>query len=441
MKYIPHKYQAIAYRKAYNNPKFMHLLDMGLGKTVVTLTLIADLLNEFEIFKPLIVAPKFVAENTWPAELAKWDHLEGFKLSVITGTEAQRIRALEANVDIWVISRDNILWLVKYLGKKWNFDMLVLDESSNFKNPAAKRFKAVKTILPKLKRLLELTGTPIPNGLMDLWSQMFLIDQGQRLFKFKESFRATYFQPTKALAHGAMQYEINKGAEDLIYEKIKDVCLSMKAVDWLDLPERRDIVRPVELSDYSEYEQFKRDKILELEEGEITAFNASSLYIKLLQYANGAVYDSDSTWHVVHDEKLDALEEAIEELQGQNVIVFYQFKSDIERIKKRLPDCVQLKKAEQINDWNAGKINILLAHPASTAYGLNLQHGGHYIIWFGVPASLELYQQAVARLARQGQKYMVSNIMILVKGTPEYKVYRGLINKTFRQDQLFEALK
>lgn len=441
--YVPHRHQQIAIKRNIDNPFYIDLLDMGLGKTSITLFVIRDLLNQLLIKKPLIVAPKFVTEETWPAELAEWDQLEGFTMSVIAGTETERISALKTQADIYIVSRDNILWLERYLGRKWAFDMLVLDESSNFKNPATKRFKAVKRILPKVKRLLELTGTPIPNGLMDLWSQMFLIDQGERLYKYKESFRAMYFHPTVALGHGQMQYEINKGAEEIIYDKIKDRCLSMKAVDWLELPERRDIIKPVYLSEKlkKEFEQFKRDRIIELPEGQITAFNASSLYTKLLQFANGAVYDSSSEYHVVHDEKLDALEETIEELQGANVIVFYQFKSDIERIKARLPKCVQLKKSDQIRDWNAGKINIMLAHPASTAYGLNLQAGGHYIIWFGLPASLELYQQAVARLARQGQKFMVSNIMILVKGTPEYKVHKSLMDKSFRQDQLFDALK
>lgn len=441
--YIPHPYQKIAIRKALINPKNIHLLDMGLGKSSITLFVIKRLMNDARIRKPLIIAPKFVTEHTWPAELNKWDQLEGFTMSVISGNPEQRLEALKAKADIYLVSRDNIVWLQALLRNRWDFDMLVIDESSNFKNPSSKRFKAVERILPKLKRLLELTGTPIPNGLQDLWSQIFLLDRGKRLFEYPTSFRYYFFHPTKALAHGAMQYEINKGAEEIIYDKIKDICLSMKAVDWLDLPERRDIVRPVVLSERlkKQYEAFKRDRIYELPEGQITAFNASSLYMKLLQFANGAVYDEMSDYHVVHDEKLDALEEVIEELQGQNVIIFYQFKSDIARIKKRFPDCVQLRKSEQIKEWNAGKINIMLAHPASTAYGLNLQEGGHYIIWFGLPASLELYQQAVARLARQGQKFMVSNIMLLVKGTPEYKVYRALIDKTFRQDQLFEALK
>lgn len=443
LSFKPHAYQQTAYDFAMQNPYCAELLDMGLGKSVITLNVIHTLIYNLEITKPLIVAPKFVTRHTWPAELDKWEHLSGLTISVIAGTLTERLAALEANADIYCVSRDNIAWLSTHLRNNWHFDMVVLDESSNFKNQGSKRWQAISYRLPSIKRMMLLTGTPIPNGLMDLWAQIYLIDRSnpKRLFEFQNSFIMTYFDAVKRLGHGGMKYEIKKGAEEIIYSKINDLCLSMKAADYLDLPERQDIIRKVTLSDYSEYEQFKRDKILELPEGEITAFNAASLYTKLLQYANGAIYDADKNYHVVHDEKLDALEEVIEELQGANCIIVYQFKSDIERIRKRIKDTVILKGNKEIADWNAGKINKMLTHAASTAYGLNLQHGGHYIIWFGVPASLELFQQMVARLLRQGQLHMVRNIMILVSGTPEIKVYRALLDKTFRQDQLFEALK
>jgi SNF2 family DNA or RNA helicase len=443
MKLIPHDYQLRAIATGKENDKYLYLLDMGLGKSVVTLTILKYLLNRSEVLKPLIIAPKFVAGDTWPTELAKWDHLAGFTMSVIAGTATERVQALNSNADIYVVSRDNIAWLVTYYGRKWPYDMLVLDESSNFKNASSKRFKAVKSVLPRTKRLIELTGTPIPNGLIDLWAQMFLIDQGERLHKFRESFRALYYHPTKALAHGAMQYEINKGAEDIIYDRIKDRCLSMRAVDHLDLPERRDIIREFYLSpaEMEAYKAFKRDKILETHEGQITAFNSSSLYGKLLQFSNGAVYDEDKNWHLVHDKKLDLLEEVVEEAQGHNVIICYQFKSDLERIKARFPTAVHIKKVEQIKSLKAGEINIAVCHAASLGYGLNLQEHLHIMIWYGLTNDAEQYWQMVKRIDRQGQKFMVSNIILLAHGTSEYKVHKSILDKTYNQDKLFEALK
>lgn len=437
------KYQRKAINSGIDNTKFAFLLEMGLGKSIVTLTIIKTLLNRSEVLKPLIVAPKFVVSDTWPNELAAWEHLNGFTMSLIVGNPEERIAAVHRNADIYVVSRDNILWLVNYLGRKWTYDMLVIDESSNFKNHTSKRFKAVKTILPRLKRLLELTGTPIPNGLIDLWAQMFLIDGGERLYKFKESFRAIYYHPTKALAHGAMQYAINKGAEDLIYEKIKDRCLSMRSIDYIELPERRDIIREfyLDAEEMAAYNDFKRDKILETHEGQITAFNSSSLYGKLLQFSNGAVYDENKNWHLVYDKKLDLLEEVIDECQGHNVIVCYQFKSDLERILKRFPTAVHVKKVEQIKPWNDGEINIMVGHAASIGIGLNLQHGGHIMIWFGLTNDAEQYWQMVKRIDRPGQKFMVSNIILLAHGTSEYKVHKSILAKTYDQDCLFEALK
>lgn len=436
-------YQRKTIKTGIDNPKYAFLLDMGLGKTIVTLTILKTLLNRSEVLKPLIIAPKFVVSDTWPNELASWEHLNGFTMSLIVGNPEERIAAVRRNADIYVVSRDNIIWLVEYLGRKWTYDMLIIDESSNFKNQKSQRFKAVKTVLPKLKRLLELTGTPIPNGLIDLWAQMFLIDGGERLYKFKESFRAMYYHPTKALAHGAMQYAINKGAEDIIYDKIKDRCLSMQSVDYIELPERRDIIREFYLDDeeMAAYKEFKRDKILETPDMQITAFNASSLYGKLLQFSNGAVYDENKDWHLVHDKKLDLLEEVIEECQGRNVIICYQFKSDLERILTRFPDAVHLKKDAEIKAFKAGQINKAVGHAASIAEGLNLQSGAHIMIWFGLSNDAEKYWQMVKRIHRPGQKFMVSNIILLAHGTSEYKVHRSIIEKTYNQDKLFEALK
>lgn len=439
----PHPYQNIAIKFAKLNKFCALILDMGLGKTIITLTVLRDLLNNCEIYKPIIVAPKFVTQHTWPAELAKWPHLDGLTISVIKGNPEQRIKALNTVADVYIVSRDNIVWLVDHLkgGKRWDFDSLVLDELSSFKNHKAQRFKAVRKIRPRCQRVIGLTGTPTPNGLIDLWSQVYLLDQGKRLYKFLGSYRQMYFHAAQKYGDHIFSYEINKGAEEVIYDKVKDICLSMKAVDWLDLPERNDIIIEVELDDYSEYKQFRRDKILELPGGTITAFNASSLYIKLLQYANGAVYDEDHNYQVVSDAKLEALKELLEQLQGKNVIISYQFQSDIERIKKAIPDVVQLKSTKHIIDWNAGKINKLLAHAKSMGHGLNLQEGGHYIIWFGVPAGMEDYWQLVKRVDRQGQKYPVFNYHLTIKGTPEAKVYKNLMDKTFNQDKLFEALK
>lgn len=357
------------------------------------------------------------------------------------GTEPQRKKAVKQKADIYLTSVDHIVWLVKYMGAKWWYDMLIIDESSKFKSRDTKRFKAVRMILPKIKRLICLTGTPVPNGLMDLWAQMFLLDNGERLSRFIEKFRMTYFHPGRTLPHGGCTYVLNPGADELIYAKIRDICLSMKAVDWIDMPEREDIIREIELDDYTEYNKFKREKVLELPDGEITAFNASSLYTKLLQYSNGAIYDADHNYHVVHNKKLDLLQEMVEELQGQPVLILYQFKSDLDRIRQRFPDLTVIKKNEDIKLWNTQLEPVVVAHCKTIAYGLNMQTGGHYIIWYGVPPSQELYSQTVLRIARPGQKRTVFNYHLLVKGTPEFKVYRSLLDKTFNQDKLMEALK
>lgn len=430
----------------------MFMLDMGMMKTSTTLTVIKHCLYNFDVLKPLIIGPKFVVADTWPSELAKWDHIKHLTISLIIGTEEQRIAAVKRNTDIYAVSRDNIDWLTRYLGKKWDFDMLVIDESSNFKNASSKRYRAVQRILPKISRLLLLTGTPIPNGLIDLWAQMKMIDGGKRLKIFKKNFIAEYYRATKMLSHGAMQYELKNDSSERIYEAIKDRCISMKSVDYIELPGRTDIIREVYLDpeEMDAYRKFKRDKTVQVVGthwdgepaiNEITAFNASSLYGKLLQFANGAIYDEEKNWHLVHDKKLDVLEEVIEELQGQNVIVCYQFKSDLERIKKRFPQAVHVNTDEKIKAWKRAEINFMLCHAASLGYGLNLQTGGHNMVWFGLTNDAEIFWQMLKRLDRTGQEFPVNNILILVKGTSEYKVHRSILNKTYNQDMLFEALK
>jgi len=442
--YNPKKHQEIAFNFALNRHFVALFLDMGLGKTVTTLTLIKHLLYSFEINKPLIIAPKFVTEQTWPEELDKWAHLEGLTYSVIMGNPEKRLRALRAPADMYIISWDNIDWLVslKKFKHLWPFDMMVLDESTKVKSRDSARFKAVQRVRPRLKRLIELSGTPASNGLMDIWSQMKLLDHGEALFAFIEKFRATYFS-ARGLSHGGKVYDILPGVDEIIFDKIKHQVLSMKAVDWLTLPKRQDIIRMVELDDYTEFKKFKAEKILELPEGEITALNASALYNKLLQYANGAVYDNElrREWHEVHTKTLDVLEEMLDALQGKPVIIFYQFQADVDRIKKRIPKAVKMDNAKYVDRWNKGEFPVLLLHGAGASHGLNMQYGGHYIIHYGVGDNMEWYWQGVKRLDRQGQEFPVFNYHIMVKGTGQQKVWRGLVSKTLTNDKLMEACK
>lgn len=441
MNYKPHEYQKRAMKWAIDRPYCGLFLTMGLGKTIVTLTVVKQLLDCVEVLKPLVIAPKMVAEQTWQAEADKWSHTSNLTLSIITGSEKKRIAALKRKADIYIISRDNISWLVNLQTYRWNFDMLILDELSSFKNRESQRFKAIKKVRPLVRRVIGLTGTPAPNGLIDLWSQLYLLDQGERLGKTVTGYRVKYFHPEKHNGHVVYTYGLNAKAEQGIYDSINDICLSMRAEDWLSVPERQDIIKELVLDDYTQFKAFKETQVMEITGGEISAVNAGALYNKLLQYANGAVYDEDKHAHVVHNKKLDAIEEAVEELQGKPVLIFYQFQSDIERLMSRLSSITLLKKKEHIQQWNEGKIPILLAHPASAGHGLNLQQGGNYIFWFGLPWSLELYQQAVARLHRQGQTQVVFNYHFMVKGTPEYEVYSRLLDKTLTQDKLIDALR
>ncbi len=446
MKFIPHKYQSIALERIYKTPKIGLMLDMGLGKTVITLTAIEDFIyNRFELGKVLVIAPLRVAEDTWSRESMKWDHLRHLRISKVLGTPQQRRKALAQDADIYIINRENVVWLTNELssvGTAWDFDMVVIDELSSFKSPKAQRFKALKKYISFSKRVIGLTGTPAPNGLIDLWSQIYLLDGGERLGKTVTGFRARYFLPDKRNQTTIFSYKPKAESESAIYDKISDICVSMSAEDWLDMPERVDSVQHVQLSgkELSMYEEFEKEQYLEFRQGAITAATAAALTNKLLQFANGAVYFSDGSYKVTSDKKLDALSEIVDTSQGQPILCFYSYRHDCERILKRFKGAKKLESAEDIAKWNAGEIPLLLAHPAGAGHGLNLQDGGHIIVWFGLTWSLEQYQQANARLHRQGQKHTVV-IHLITDGTMDSKVLDSLQGKKDVQDELLESLK
>lgn len=448
--FIPHKYQLTAINHVINVPKCGLFLDMGLGKTVSTLTAIKELkYNRFQVNKVLIIAPKKVAEGTWSKEKDKWNHTKDFRVSLVLGSQQKRIKALSVNADLYIINRENIPWLVDYLRNDWCFDTVVIDESSSFKNSRSKRFKALKMVLPKINRLIELTGTPSPNGVEDLWAQIYLLDQGNRLEKYITHFRAKYMEPNKRNRSQIFDYKIKDGVYDSIINKISDICISMKSEDYLELPDLSYNEIPVILNDKArrDYDKMERDFVLELEgaEDEITAVNAAALSNKLLQISNGAVYDSSGIYTEVHDAKIEAFLELVERLQGKSLLVFYNFQHDRDRIKKALEksDLVvkELKTTQDEDDWNAGKIDILLTHPASAAYGLNLQEGGNHVCWFGLSWNLEHYQQANKRLHRQGQKEKVIIHHLVTQGTRDEDVMRALDNKAGVQEEIMQSLK
>ena len=448
--FIPHKYQLTAINHVINVPKCGLFLDMGLGKTVSTLTAIKELkYNRFQVNKVLIIAPKKVAEGTWSKEKDKWNHTKDFRVSLVLGSQQKRIKALSVNADLYIINRENIPWLVDYLRNDWYFDTVVIDESSSFKNSRSKRFKALKMVLPKINRLIELTGTPSPNGVEDLWAQIYLLDQGTRLEKYITHFRAKYMEPNKRNRSQIFDYKIKDGVYDSIINKISDICISMKSEDYLELPDLSYNEIPVILNDKArrDYDKMERDFVLELEgaEDEITAVNAAALSNKLLQISNGAVYDSTGIYTEVHDAKIEAFLELVERLQGKSLLVFYNFQHDRDRIKRALEksDLVvkELKTTQDEDDWNAGKIDILLTHPASAAYGLNLQEGGNHVCWFGLSWNLEHYQQANKRLHRQGQKEKVIIHHLLTQGTRDEDVMRALDNKAGVQEEIMQSLK
>lgn len=443
-----HGYQRTAVDHIKEHPESALFLDMGLGKTVSTLTAIADLIDFFEVSKVLIVAPKRVAEMTWGDEVNNWKHLNGLRVSVIKGTAKQREAAARADADIYTVSRDNLVWLLQmWGGAKVPYDMLVLDELSSFKNHQAKRFKAAKVIRCSCNRVVGLTGTPAPNGLIDLWAQMYLIDGGKRLGKNITDYRANYFRPGAQNGGIVYEYKPLPTTADALSGKIADITLSMKALDFLDMPELNYITNYVELSPkiMKAYENFEREQVLELlsDDAEVTAVSAAALSNKLLQYAGGAIYDADRNVYAVHDEKIETLKEMIEATGGAPVLVAYNFQHEKARILEALKDygAEALEGVESVRRWNAGEIPVLVTHPASAGHGLNMQKGGNRVIWFGVTWSLELYQQFNARLWRQGQRNGVFVHHIVTRGTIDEKVIAALTGKATTQNGLMSAIK
>lgn len=436
-----HDYQKYGVEYIITHPVTALFLDLGLGKTITTLTAIDELMFDyFEISRVLIIAPLRVAQTTWSDELLKWSHLKDLRISKVLGTAAEREAALEMEAEIYVINRENVDWLVS--NHSFGFDMIVIDELSSFKSYQSKRFKALRKVRPMAKRVVGLTGTPTPNGLMDLWAEINILDMGERLGRFITRYREAYFKPDKRNGMVIFSYKPLPESERLIFEKISDICISMKAVDFLKMPERIDNVVTVEMSESERklYDKLSDEMLLPFADGDIDAVNAAALSNKLLQIANGAVYDENGAVKNIHSRKLDALEDLIEASVGKPLLVFYNFKHDKDRIAERFT-VREIKTEQDIRDWNDGKIPVAVAHPASCGHGLNLQSGGSTVVWFGLNWSLELYQQANARLYRQGQKETVVVHHIITKGTIDENVMRALEHKDKGQALLIEAVK
>lgn len=459
MKFVPHNYQRYCITRIIQDEALALFLDMGLGKTVIALTAINDLVfNRFLVSRCLIIAPKKVAEDTWTREQSKWDHLRMLKVLPVLGNRNRRVRILNSPGNVWVVSRDNVSWLADYYRNAWPFDMVVVDESSSFKNPRAKRFKSLRNVRCHMKRFVELTGTPAPGGLMDLWSQVYLVDGGMRLGRTLTEYRSRYFTAASRNRTTIFSYEPLPGAEEEIHERIRDVCISLSAEDYLELPPRIDNYRYVKLDQRARraYEEMEREKVLELPEGMLDAGSAAVLSGKLLQLANGAVYKTaerhenggvieDKEIVEIHQNKLEAFLELVEELNGRHALVFYNFRHDLERMKRVLAGSglriAELKNPADTAAWNAGQVDLLFAHPASAAYGLNLQQGGSDVIWFGLNYSLELYQQANDRLHRQGQEHKVRVHHLVVEDSVDEDVVKALQKKGDIQEALLDALK
>lgn len=450
MIFTPHPYQQYCIDKAIEIKKIGLFLDMGLGKTVTTLSVIKELkYNRFEVRKVLVIAPKKVAEGTWTKEKDKWEHTKMLRVSQVLGSQAKRVRALNTPADIYITNRENVTWLVDYYKNAWPFDMVVVDESSSFKSHKAKRFKALASMGNHIERMIILTGTPSPNGLDDLWSQVYLLDGGERLGKRYTQFRERYFDPGQRGNNVIYNYKAKPGSEDSILEKISDICISMKADDYLQLPEITYHEIPVELDAKSKkaYLDLEREMVLDLpeDESEISVTSAAALSNKLLQLGNGAIYDGDGNFHEVHNCKIEAFLELIESLQGKPALVFYNYQHDKVRILKALERSNlrirELKTTQDEDDWNAGNIDILLAHPASSAYGLNLQQGGNHVVWFGLTWNYELYTQANKRLHRQGQKERVIIHHLVCTGTRDEDVMQALERKDNVQEWVMKSLK
>lgn len=448
MKFMPYPYQQYCVSRIVADATVGLFLDMGLGKTVITLDAINTLrYDRWAVQRVLIIAPKKVAEGTWAKEAQKWDHLRHLRISVVMGSQQKRLRALATPADIYVINRDNVAWLVDYFKNAWPFDMVVLDESSSFKNSKSKRFKALKLVRSRINRLVELTGTPASNGLIDLWAQIYLLDGGARLGRTLGQYRERFFDPDKRSRTQIFSYAPKEGSMEYIQQAIGDICVSMKAEDYLSLPDRIFDDVPVILDEKAKkaYRQLERDLLLEMDEGMITATSAGVLTGKLLQLCNGAVYDSEKHPLIIHDCKIEAFLEVLEQLNGQHCLVFYNFQHDRDRLLAALaPRGLRVRVYQDTADedaWNIGEVDVLLAHPASCAYGLNLQNGGHHIVWFGLTWSLEQYEQANKRLHRQGQQHPVIVHHLVVQGGMDEDVIESLRTKGDTQEALMDALK
>ena len=444
MRYVPYDYQRYATDFILEHPVSAIFLDCGMGKSVITLTAIQELLyNRFDVRKVLVIAPLRVARDTWPSEIKKWEHLDKIQYSLAVGSETERLDALRQNVGIYIINRENVDWLINKSGHEFDFDMVVIDELSSFKSYQAKRFKSLLKVRHKIKRIVGLTGTPSSNGLMDLWAEFRLLDQGERLGRFISNYRERFFVPDKRNAQIVFSYKPKQGAEEAIYRLISDITISMKSADYLHLPECINNRVEVKVSDEERkiYDELSREMVVSLKDKEIDAINAASLSNKLLQMANGAIYDENKEVIHIHDGKLDALEDLIESANGKPVLVAYWFKHDLQRLKDRFKDARQIKDSCDIDDWNNKRIQIGLIHPASAGHGLNLQIGGSMLVWFGLTWSLELYQQTNARLHRQGQKETVVIHHILCKDTIDEDVMDALEAKDKTQSRLIDAVK
>ena len=443
MKYTPHAYQEHAISWILDHSHCGLFLDMGLGKTVITLSAVKQLIDNLEVFKVLVVAPLRVASTVWAEEIEKWDHLHGLRAVKVLGSQKERMLALCQEADIYIINRENVDWLVNYKGKRWDFDMVVLDELSSFKSPSSARFKAMRRAMPYIRRVTGLTGTPAPNGLIDLWSQVYLLDKGERLGRTLGSFRTAFFTPGKHNGNVVYEWLLRPDTEEVIYDRISDLCISMRSVDYLTMPECNLIRMPISLpkTALSALAAMEHDLMVTLDGEAVTAQSAAVLTGKLLQMANGAVYDPEGGIHEIHDAKLDALADLVEQANGSPVLVYYSYKHDLQRILGRFPDARVLSTPQDVTDWNDGKIQLMLAHPDSAGHGLNLQKGGHIMVWFGLTWSLEKYQQANARLYRQGQTHPVTIYHLIAEGTMDERVMRILEGKEQRQDDLIEAVK
>lgn len=443
MKFNPFYYQDFAKNFIIDHPEAGLFMDMGMGKSVITLTALKELKYDyFRSYKILVIAPLRIARETWPDEISKWDHLRDLTYSLIIGSAKEREAALKAEADLYIINRENTVWLVDYYKQKWPFDTVVIDELSSFKSSKAARFRALKKVRRYVDRIIGLTGTPAPNGLLDLWPEMFLLDQGEALGKTLTGYRNEFFVPDKRNREIIYSWKPKEGAEDEIYKRISAKCVSMKSADYLQLPDRIFSRREFTLQAMDIYKKLERDMILPYADGDIDAPTAAVLMNKLIQLSGGAVYNENGEARTFHEEKLDILEEIMEEANGQNVLLFYQFRHEKERILQRFKQAVDISEQDSIKKWNSGSISLLIAHPASAGHGLNLQQGGHVVVWYTLPTSLELYQQANKRLHRPGQKFPVLIQHIIAKGTfDEVVMDQILTKKEQRQEALIEAIK